>query len=76
MSCYEMRFFVPGDFSAGKFCLASLIFFGTELVGPFSLPHVAFRFRFATDRSKIRTMAGCLPSTKRFRHGRPDRGRC
>jgi hypothetical protein len=24
---------------------------------------------------KIISMAGCLPTTKRFRHGRPDRGR-
>jgi hypothetical protein len=24
---------------------------------------------------KIILMAGCLPTTKRFRHGRPDRGR-
>ncbi len=28
------------------------------------------------DRSKMMSMAGCLPNTKRFRHGRPDRGRC
>jgi hypothetical protein len=30
----------------------------------------------AADRSKMMSMAGCLPNTKRFRHGRPDRGRC
>jgi hypothetical protein len=29
----------------------------------------------AADRSKMMSMAGCLPKTKRFRHGRPDRGR-
>ena len=28
-----------------------------------------------SDRSKIMLMAGRLPNTKRFRHGRPDRGR-
>jgi hypothetical protein len=33
-------------------------------------------FTGAADRSKMRSMAGCLPNTKRFRHGRPDRGRC
>ena len=33
-------------------------------------------FHRAADRSKMRSMAGCLPNTKRFRHGRPDRGRC
>jgi len=32
-------------------------------------------YRRATDRSKIGLMAGCLTKTKRFRHGRPDRGR-
>jgi len=33
-------------------------------------------YRRAADRSKMMSMAGCLPNTKRFRHGRPDRGRC
>jgi hypothetical protein len=32
--------------------------------------------REGRDRSKIVCMAGSLPNTKRFRHGRPDRGRC
>jgi hypothetical protein len=33
-------------------------------------------YRRAKNRSKMMSMAGCLPNTKRFRHGRPDRGRC
>jgi hypothetical protein len=33
-------------------------------------------FHRAAYRSKMRSMAGCLSNTKRFRHGRPDRGRC
>jgi hypothetical protein len=28
------------------------------------------------DSSKIKAMAGLPQNTKRFRHGRPDRGRC
>jgi hypothetical protein len=33
-------------------------------------------YRRAADGSKMMSMAGCLPRPKRFRHGRPDRGRC
>ena len=32
-------------------------------------------YRCGTDGGKMVAMAGCLPNTKRFRHGRPDRGR-
>jgi len=32
-------------------------------------------YRNQLERSKIGLMAGCLSNTKRFRHGRPDRGR-
>jgi len=43
--------------------------------GATGTPLLGLRFRSVRDRSKMRSMAGCLPTPKRFHHGRPDRGR-